>query len=113
MPRKSSSSVKIRYPRYDKERLVRELKKKFSEIAEKYKIKRVVLFGSYAKDKYTASSDIDILIIHGIKNIDLYKKIKKLINIRGLELHIYSIDDYTKSRDRIERMIRKGIEIYP
>lgn len=112
MRRRSPDSVKIRYPRYDRDQLVIILRKRFSYIAKKYKIKRVILFGSYASNKYTASSDIDLLIIHESSDENLYKKIRVDLDIRGIELHIYTQEEYKMHKYIIDKMIKHGITIY-
>lgn len=44
---------------------INEIKSRIEPIAKAYGIKRVFLFGSYAKGKATPTSDIDILIEKG------------------------------------------------
>ena len=59
-----------------------EIKTKVSQIGEKYGIKRAYLFGSYAKNKATSHSDVDIIIdkgdIHTFKDFfHLHKDLEK------------------------------------
>lgn len=112
MPKKSSHSVKVYYPRYDREELIRILKEKVNILKHKIPLKRVILFGSYAKGNYTAFSDIDLLIVYKGKYKDeYYKVIRKTINIRGLEIHMYSDKEYELYKDYIKKMIKGGIKI--
>lgn len=41
---------------------VNELKEKIAPVAAKYKLNKVYLFGSYAREEATENSDVDILI---------------------------------------------------
>lgn len=41
---------------------IEELKKRIAPVAEKYELRAVYLFGSYARNEATDNSDIDILI---------------------------------------------------
>jgi len=52
-------------------------------------ISMVVLFGSYAIEKYTAASDIDLLVVYkGEKRADDFAIIKKTYSVRiRLESH--------------------------
>jgi len=46
----------------DKSFILLEIKKREQEIKEKFHVKHLYLFGSYAKDSQTENSDIDILV---------------------------------------------------
>lgn len=41
---------------------VEELRRRIAPVAEKYELKAVYLFGSYARDEATEESDVDILV---------------------------------------------------
>ena len=55
-----------------------ELRKRISPVAEKYDLRAVYLFGSYARNEATESSDIDILIDR------TGSKVKSLFDLGGL-----------------------------
>lgn len=46
-----------------KKELQKELKNLTKEVVEKYKPEKIFLFGSFAQDKVTSDSDLDLLII--------------------------------------------------
>ena len=101
MQRKSSNSVKIYYPKYNKEKIIKLLKAKIHRIKKKIPVKKVILFGSYASGKYTVASDIDILIVYkGPKREDAYNICWDIIEIPELQLHIYSEEEYAKLKQR-------------
>ena len=112
MQRKSSSSVKIFYPKYSREYLIEELKRRFKDISGKYSIKLAILFGSYAKNRYTASSDIDILIVHNSRKRNLYSRLRMELSLKGVELHIYRLKEYRRIKDKISKMIEDGVILY-
>ena len=60
----SSSSVRIFYPRFDREELIHNVKEKIGKLSGKLPISLVVLFGSYAQGNYTVASDVDLLIVY-------------------------------------------------
>jgi len=83
------------------------------ELRRKLPVKKVVLFGSYAKGRHTPASDVDLLVIYsGERREDAYKLVRKTLKIRGLEPHVYSEEEYEAVRSTVERMIDGGITIY-
>ncbi|QGU00896.1 hypothetical protein SYNTR_2302 [Candidatus Syntrophocurvum alkaliphilum] len=51
---------------------IEQIKESVRDIAEKYPIKRISLFGSYAKGCANEESDIDILIEFSYSNVSLF-----------------------------------------
>ncbi|MCD8023376.1 MAG: nucleotidyltransferase domain-containing protein [Lachnospiraceae bacterium] len=63
-----------------------ELKKRITPVAQKYQLKSVYLFGSYARNEATADSDVDILVdrqgskIHGMFDMGgLYNDLRESV----------------------------------
>lgn len=72
----------------------------------------MVLFGSRATDRHTASSDIDLLVVYADPaREDAYALVRTLLNIRGLEPHVYSSSEARVMASKLERMVRDGIAI--
>lgn len=113
MQRKSSSSVRVSYPRFDKEHLILALKEKLEHLALEFPLSSVILFGSYAKGNFTAGSDIDILVVYeGKKREDAFATVKQKIDITLLEPHVYSEEEYSKLRGTISKMTAGGILLF-
>jgi len=114
MPIKSSSSVRVSYPKFDKESLVREIKKKLNVLANELPVSLVVLFGSYSRGNFTAASDIDVLIVYeGEKREAAFAIVKKKLDIPRLEPHIYTKTEYQKLKDKINKMTAGGTKLLP
>lgn len=110
MQNKSFSSVKVFYPPFNREELLALLRQRIPALQEKLPLKRVVLFGSYAKGRQTVASDIDLLVVYaGRPRADAYALVKRTLNIRRLEPHVYAEEEYEQGRMTVERMIRDGI----
>ncbi|MGC8977360.1 MAG: nucleotidyltransferase domain-containing protein, partial [Candidatus Ratteibacteria bacterium] len=91
MERKLLSSVKFYYPRYDLKEIIKRVKEGVLNLKEIVKIKKIVLFGSYAKGNFTGRSDVDLLVIYkGRKRKDIYKVLKKNIQIFNLQIHSFN-----------------------
>jgi len=55
-----------------------ELRKRIAPVAEKYNLRAVYLFGSYARNEATESSDVDVLVDR------MGSKVKSLFDMGGL-----------------------------
>ena len=114
MQRKSSDSVRIFYPKFNKEELIQAIRKKLGDLNKKLPLLSVVLFGSYAKGNYTVASDADLLVVYrGKERKDAYATVKKTLGIPRLEPHVYSDSQYQKMKKTIDRMTKNGIVLFP
>ena len=112
MQKRSSGSVKVFYPRLDREELLRLLGERMAVLAKELPLKRVVLFGSYAAGTYTAASDIDLLVVYeGEPRAGAYGLVKRTLQITRLEPHVYAESEYEQVKTTIERMVGQGIEL--
>ncbi len=112
MRKKSTSSVQIFYPHFDTPWLIRALRERISGLDEQLPLRRVVLFGSYAKGTYTVGSDIDLLVVYrGEPRPDAYALVKRTLNIPRLEPHLYTEAECEAVASTIARMVETGVEI--
>lgn len=114
MRRESSGSVRIFYPKLNREDFIQELKRKIENLQAKFPVSSVVLFGSYASGNYTVASDVDILVVYkGKERKNAFATVKKTLDIPLLEPHVYSEAEYEKRRETLHRMIKDGITLFP
>ena len=114
MRKEPSSSVRIFYPKFDKEELIQKLKKKMEELAGKLPLSLVVLFGSYARGNYTVASDVDLLVVYrGKERKDAFATVKRTLDIPLLQPHVHSEDEYERLGEVIGRMIADGVVLFP
>lgn len=114
MRKRSSSSAKVYSPAFDRAELIAHLRAKMPALRAVLPITRVVLFGSYASDRYTAASDIDLLVVYaGASQPDAYARVRRALNLRRLEPHVYAESEYHQVQDVLQRMTRDGIALYP
>jgi predicted nucleotidyltransferase len=112
MQKPSSSSVRVFYPRYSRAELVEILRQRVAALAERLPLARAVLFGSWAKGLATAFSDIDLLIVYaGPPRADAYAIVWDVVNLRGLEPHVYAEAEAEAVASVIERMARGGVDL--
>ncbi len=109
---RSADSVRVFYPPFSREGLLVLLRRRMPVLQGKLPLKQVVLFGSYAKGTQTVASDIDLLVIYtGVPREDAYALVKRTLDIRRLEPHVYAEEEYEQVRTTVERMTRDGIPV--
>ena len=112
MPRRSSSSVRVFYPRLDRAELLRALKDGLARLEAVLPVRRVVLFGSYAKGTYTVASDVDLLVVYaGESRPDAYALTRRALNIPRLEPHLYTETEYAATAPTLTPMLEGGIAL--
>ena len=110
----SSGSVRIFYPEFNREEVIRILYERIEELKKKLPLTQVVLFGSYAKGNYTVGSDIDLLVIYaGEKRFDAYAIVKQILGLPRLEPHLYTEAEYQQLKDKLAKMTEGGIVLFP
>ncbi|MGQ0568223.1 MAG: nucleotidyltransferase family protein [Armatimonadota bacterium] len=113
MPKRSSRSVQIFYPRWSREALVAHLTERLPRLATRLPLARAVLFGSYAKGTFTAASDIDLLIVYkGEPRADAYASVRRTLEVPRLEPHLYTLDEAAEQEDTIRRMEAGGVILW-
>ena len=80
-------------------RIMEIVQKYVKKVCEKYQIKAIILFGSYAKGTEHEDSDIDIAIITNDIKTDRFNEEINLMQLRWdidlrIEPHIISVNDY-------------------
>lgn len=114
MPKRSSTSAKVFYPSFKLSELLALLKGRISELESLLPLKSMVLFGSWSAGRETAFSDIDLLVVYrGPAQEEAYKIVRRCLNLRGLEPHVYSEDEAGKLQPTLERMTKDGIFLFP
>ena len=113
MLKKSSGSVQIFYPKFNREELIQAIRKKLGDLNKKLPLQLVVLFGSYAKGNYTVASDADLLVIYrGKERKDAYATVKKTLGVSRLEPHVYPDSEYEKMKKTIGKMTKDGVVLF-
>ena len=113
MLKKSSSSVRVFYPEFNKEEVIQEISSNLDRLERELPLLVVVLFGSYARGNYTVSSDVDLLVVYaGEEKKEAYAIVKRTFKIPRLEPHVYSECEYKEIENTVKKMIKDGIILY-
>ena len=77
----------------------------------------VILFGSYAKGRHTAASDVDLLVIYDDpRRPNAYEIVVESLRIPRLEPLVYSRGEFERLAERdppfVRALLRDGLAIY-
>jgi predicted nucleotidyltransferase len=76
----------------EKEKLLKILRENLNEMKTKFKITKLILFGSYAKNQQKENSDIDFLVEYETQNIEN--------ELKSFDLSIF-----------LEELLKKEVEV--
>lgn len=98
----------------DKIYTIDEIKEALKEIMKKFDVKRAILFGSYAKNKPTSKSDIDLVVDSEGKllNIFFYGLLEDLVQKMQKNIDLFEISEIEKDSAIYHDIQREGIVVY-
>jgi predicted nucleotidyltransferase len=105
--------VKVFYLPWSREALLVRLREGVTALQEVLPLVCVVLFGSYARSRQTVASDIDLLVVYaGAVCADAYALVRRALDLRRLEPHVYAEEEYAQVSTTLECMLQDGITVY-
>lgn len=112
MQPKSSNTVSVVFPPWTRDELVARLRSYLPGLSEQLPVTRVALFGSWARGRATASSDVDLLVVyHDPPRADAYHRVRESIPLSGLEPHVYAASEAAQLSDVLPRMTENCVEL--
>ncbi len=101
--------------RIDKNEAIEIAPKYIDLVSDKYSIKNVILFGSYAKGNHHADSDIDLAIVMELTD-DVIDMQIELMNMRTdndllIEPHPFNKADFLATNPVVSEILKDGVEI--
>lgn len=113
MPGRSSSSVRVFYPKFDRAWLLDTLRARVTRLRALLPLRRVVLFGSYASGRHTVASDVDLLVVYDDPpRPDAYALVRRALGIPRLEPHVYTASEADALGPTLARMTAGGVEVF-
>jgi len=108
--------VRVTYPSLSAADVVERLREVRIRLGRILPITRMILFGSYARQRYTAGSDIDVVVVYKEPQVDdAYKMIVNEARLPRLELRVYTEAQFhallAGSPMFADLLEREGIEI--
>lgn len=88
------------------------IKNTVSQILEKHNVNYCYLFGSYAKNKATEKSDVDLLISTNISGMAFYGLAEELREALNKKVDLLNVDQLINNVDLLNDILKDGIKIY-
>lgn len=82
-------------------------------LLKKYHAERAILFGSYARQEADASSDIDLIVIGGIKfdPTDVFCIAEELHRTLGKHVDVYELQELNANSAFYNAVMTEGVQI--
>lgn len=93
---------------------IKEITKVITPIADELNLKRVILFGSYARGDQTAKSDIDLIIDGGgtLDAYDVFYTIGRMLEVLPVKADIFEISEVKNPSRIMDAISREGVLLY-
>ncbi len=91
---------------------VDDIIKKCSKVFARYDVQFCYLFGSYAKNKATAVSDVDLLVSADVKGLKFYGMVEELRVALRKRVDVLDINQLKDNLNLTEEILKDGIKIY-
>lgn len=88
------------------------LRKKISDVAKKYDISKIILFGSYAKGLAKATSDIDLVVTTNVTGFEFFGMLDDFITSLNKEVDLIREKDIIPNSPVNQEIERTGVVIY-
>ncbi len=91
---------------------IEEIKRKCTQVFEKYDINFCYLFGSYAKHKAVPTSDVDLLISANVKGLKFYGLVEEIRNALHKKVDVLDINQLKDNLELTEEILKEGVKIF-
>ena len=89
-----------------------DIVKKCSKVFERYEVSFCYLFGSYAKEKATPVSDVDLLISANVKGLKFYGLVEEIRTALHKKVDVLDMNQLKDNIELTEEIFKDGIKIY-
>ncbi len=93
---------------------IEEIKQIVNDVMKNFSVKEAILFGSYAKNLQTPSSDIDIVIDSEgqLLNINFYGLLEELVQRLQKNVDLFEITEIQKGSRIYNDIQKEGVVVY-
>ena len=91
---------------------IEEIRTACSEIMKDYSVQYCYLFGSYAKGKASAASDVDLLISSETTGLRFFELTEKLRTRLHKKIDLLDMKQLTGNAELLNEVLKDGIKIY-
>ena len=93
---------------------INEIKKTIAPLVKDHPVRRVILFGSYARGDATEKSDVDLIIDSGgaIDSWEFFGLIGDIAKKMHIDVDIFELDEIKKPSGIFDSITNEGVVIY-
>lgn len=91
---------------------VEDIKSKCAEVFKKHNVDYCYLFGSYAKEKATPISDVDLLISTQAKGIEFFGLVEEVRVTLRKKVDVLDLNQINNNPELLNEILKDGIKIY-
>ena len=91
---------------------IEDIKEKVKVVLSKHNINFCYLFGSYAKNKANATSDVDLLIDTEMTGLDFFGLVEELRLSLHKRIDLLKINQLDNNQELLKDILKDGIKIY-
>ena len=88
------------------------IRDKCQKVFEKYDVDFCYLFGSYAKNKATPTSDVDLLISAKVKGLKFYGLVEEVRTALHKKVDVLDVNQLNNNIELTQEILKDGIKIY-
>jgi predicted nucleotidyltransferase len=83
-----------------------------TSVVQLYPVKKVILFGSYARGDQYSNSDVDLIIDCELKGLAFFELVGRLIESIPVKSNIFELREIIQPSDLFDAIKQEGIVIY-
>ena len=88
------------------------IRDKCKKVFERYDVDFCYLFGSYAKNKATPTSDVDLLISTKVKGLKFYGLVEEVRTALHKKVDVLDVNQLNNNMELTKEILNDGIKIY-
>ena len=88
------------------------IKRKCATVFKNYEVNFCYLFGSYAKDKATGTSDVDLLISTNVRGLKFYGLVEEIRSALHKKVDVLDLNQLRDNFELTKEILQDGIKIY-
>ena len=88
------------------------IRDKCKKVFERYDVDFCYLFGSYAKNKATPTSDVDLLISTKVKGLKFYGLVEEVRTALHKKVDVLDVNQLNNNMELTKEILKDGIKIY-
>ena len=93
---------------------INDIKTAVAPLVKDYPVRRVILFGSYARGDATNISDIDLIIDSGgqLNGFDFFGIVGTIVKTMPIKVDVFELNEIIKPSEFYNSIIKEGVTIY-